>query len=295
METIWHHTFFRELRVAPELISVLLTEQPMNPKGNREKTIQVMFETFNTRSVYLCICPLLSLYASGRTTGLVLELGAGVSHVVPIFKEHAIKRAIHRQDIANGRDLTDYLMIILAERCYSFTTLAEKEIVADIKEKLCYVSLDFYKELQDNQSNDRNYELPDGQVITVSNERFRCAEPIFQPALIRMSAYGLIDLIRSSIMRSDISIRHYLYNNIVLSGGNSLFPGLGERIKKEVTADTCSDMRISVVSPPHRDYSAWVGGSLLASRADFKQMSIAMNEYDEYGPSIVHRKCLPYV
>ena len=80
VETIWHHTFFRELRVAPELISVLLTEQPMNPKGNREKTIQVMFETFNTRSVYLCICPLLSLYASGRTTGLVLELGAGVSH-----------------------------------------------------------------------------------------------------------------------------------------------------------------------------------------------------------------------
>ena len=193
MERIWHHTFSNEMRVAPEESGLLLTEQPLNSKANRERTTQIVFETFNIPFFHQCICPVLSLYASGRTTGLVIESGAGVSHVVPIFKQHALKHAIQRQDSSNGRDITDNLSKILCGRGYSFTTTAEREIVRDLKEKLCYVSLDFDKELQDSQSSshiERQYELPDGQVITVGNERFRCTEPIFQPALVGMSAQG---------------------------------------------------------------------------------------------------------
>merc|ERR1712168_1776430 len=260
MEKVWHHTFNNELRISPDESPILHSEAPLNPKANREKMIQISFEVFNCPAMYVGF---------------------------------ALPHAILRLDLA-GHDLTDYLMKIMNERGYSMVTTAEREIVRDIKEKLCYVALDFEQEMAtaaSSSSIEKSYELPDGQIVTVGNERFRCPESMFRPAFLGMESAGIHEGSFNSIMKCDIDIRKDLYANTVLSGGTTMYPGIADRMQKEITALAPSTMKIKIIAPPERKYSVWIGGSILASLSTFQEMWISKQEYDEAGPSIVHRKC----
>jgi len=289
MEMIWHHTFYNELRVAPEEHPVLLTEAPMNPKCNREKMLEIMFETFNVPSWYLQIQAVLSLYSSGRTTGIVFDSGDGVSHVVPIYEGYSLPHAVMRIDLA-GRDITEYLKKILTETGIQLTTTAESEIVRTMKEKLCYVSMDYENELT-KTGDDIDYELPDGTVVKVGSQRFRAPEILFKPEMSGLESKGIHHAIYGSIMKCDLDIRKDLYNAIVLSGGTTCYPNIADRIQQEVSSLSPSSMTVKVIAPAERKYSVWIGGSILASLSTFQHMWISKAEYEEFGPSVVHRKC----
>jgi len=293
MEKIWDHTFRNELRVDPEDHPVLLTEAPLNPKTNREKMCTTMFETFNVPEFYVAVQAVLSLYSSGRTTGIVMDCGDGVSHTVPIYEGYCLPHAVQRLDLA-GRDLTENMMRILVERGYSFSTSAEKEIVRDIKERLAFVAIDYDAELEKSETSsdmEKDYMLPDGQVMTIGNERFRCAEVLFKPNLIGKEYAGIHKLTYNSIQACDIDIRRILYENIVLSGGSTMFPGIEERLTNEMKSLAPASVKVRVVAPAERKYSVWIGGSILSALSTFQEMWVKREEYDECGPQIVHRKC----
>lgn len=308
IEKIWHNIFYDQLAVKPDEHPVLLTEVPMNPKANRERMIQMMIETFDVPAFYLATQAVLALYAVAKTTGAVLDCGDGVSHVVPVYEGYSLPHAVMRLEVA-GRNITDYMIKILQKRHadYSFTTTAETEIVRAVKEKFGYVSLNFDKDLEVctaiddlSQATDRQteeqytgvYELPDGNLLELTSERFRCTEVLFQPSMLSLELPGLHYLIKSAIEACALDIRKELYQNILLCGATTKFPNFPERIRMEVQNMVSAATVVKVIAPDNRDVSVFVGGSTLADLTGFSHMWITKEEYEADGPTIVHKKCL---
>ena len=234
MERVWQYTFYSGILVAPEEYPVLLMERPLNPKASRERLTQIMFETFNVPMMYVSTHAVLALHASGRSTGVVLDSGYGATQSVPVYDGHAILHAVTKVDIS-GKGLTEYLMKILTDRGYSFTTTAEREAVCDIKEKLCYVAVDYVEEMRKADKSGelkKQYELPDGKFVKVKTERFRCPEVLFQPGLLGMASPGVHEIVDQSIKKCEADLRAELYRNILLAGGSTMFSGFIERMTK---------------------------------------------------------------
>lgn len=290
MEAIWNHTFFNELRVAPEERPVLLTETPLNTSADREHMTEIMFERFHVPALYIKCQGVLSLYSAGRSTGVALDCGAESSHAVPVYEGCALVHTIHRSEIA-GRALTDYLSALMTERGLFPTS----ENLCGIKEKLCYVALDFDTEIsrwkESQEGFKAPYQLPDGKSIEVSSERFLCPELLMNPSLIKSARPGVHEMIYNSIIACEPCIRWEMYSNIVLSGGTTLLRGLTDRLTKEIGSLAHGLWKIKVVAPSERAYSTWIGGSILASSSTSPNMWATKQEFAETGKGIVTRKC----
>ncbi len=306
METIWQHTFSDALKINPAEHSVLLTEIPLNPKANREKTTQVMFETFNVPGVYLGNTGVLSLYASGRKTGLVVESGYNSTSIVPIYEGHALPYAATRINMGS-RDLEDQLSKFLySNPRFVQCTAGENTGLArkDILENKCFVKVPTFDLYLSYHTNDlsygdgylaeklikEEYEIPDGTVISLGEERWKVPEILFKPSLIGRDFSGIHQEIYDSIIKVDADLRTGMFVNIVLAGGNTMFPGIDTRLLKELQKLAPAGTKIRVVASPDRKYSAWIGGSILAKLSTFPNDCVSKQEYCEYGSQIVHRK-----
>mmetsp|Transcript_57666 Transcript_57666/g.134325 ORF Transcript_57666/g.134325 Transcript_57666/m.134325 type:complete len:377 (+) Transcript_57666:60-1190(+) len=295
MEKVWHHTFFDALRVNPEEHAVVVSEAPMNPRKNRERMIEMLFEKFSVPAAYIVIQAVMSLYSYGRTTGAVLDSGDGVTHVVPVYEGFAMPHAIQRLDLA-GRDLSEYMVKILTESGVAMVSSAEKEIVRDMKETCCYFVTDDYagalKAAQERPTDfQKIYELPDGNKVNLVAERFRVPEVMFDPMIAGRELPGMHHSTYKCIQACDIDLRKELLKNIVLSGGNTMFPGIDVRLTAELKALAPQKIDVKVIASPQRRYIVWMGASIVAQLSSFQKMLIWKSEYDEIGASVVHSKC----
>lgn len=279
---IIRHTF-ATLNVNASEHYILITETPLNPKANCEKMASIFFEDFNVKGIYVAINAVLSLYSTNLTSGMVLHSADGVSHAVPIYEGYAIPHAIIRLDIGK-RDLADYLVQIMQE---NKGPTINKEVAYNIINKNLYIPKDFEAEMQKPES--EVSQSVDGQNFDVGNERFRTTEVLFQPPFIGMNSAGIHETTYNSIMKCDVDIRKMLYKNIILSGNNTNYPGIVDRMKKEIAALAPSTMVINIISGADNEIIVWKGGQLLVPKVT-NQMWINRNEFDAEGPSIVHKK-----
>lgn len=296
-----------ELGVAPEQ-PVLLTEQPLTSRSKREEMAEIMFDTFGVPAISCCNTAPLSLFASGRTRGLVVECGAGVSHAVPVFEGFALNHAVLRQEIA-GQDVTHQLNLLLTQNGL-LSAAQEHNVIQDIKEKLCYVHTAAGGNKGDTGGPDEEFELPDGSMLKVSDKcRSTAAEVLFNPAAggrmyqEKGADGGLADIAMASIAMCDKHVQHDLYNSIVLSGGTTMMPGFTERMKSEVDALSRSKNTNIPTVIPHpsvrepgyngqRKYAAWIGASMFASLSTFKLIQVTKEEFEDEGVQVVNRKAI---
>jgi actin-related protein len=308
LDLIWAHTFDNELRVKPQGKKIMITEPPLNPLHVREKLATDLFGKYGVAGMYINNAAVLSIYAAGRSTGLAVSSGDGVTHVVPVYEGYGLTHHIRRLDLG-GAQINDWLKKLLAERGEfrgeDAETSAGREILRKIKETHCYVAFNEamkdkpeYKDFDEEMKKTEeivSYELPDKTVISLGKERFRCAEPLFNPMLIGRETSSVPKLIVESIEDCTMDVRDDLYNNICLSGGNSMFPGFAERLKKEVEKLRPAKKAVTIAAQPDRHIHTWIGGSILAGLSTFNDPEYPMwfmkTEYDVEGIEMLEQKC----
>ncbi|WKY08999.1 hypothetical protein Q1695_001843 [Nippostrongylus brasiliensis] len=305
MAHVWDHTFGPEkLDIDPKDCKLLLTEPPLNPSSNRERLFQVMFEQYGFHSIHVAVQAVLTLYAQGLLTGVVVDSGDGVTHICPVYQGYALHHLTRRLDIA-GRDITRYLIKLLLLRGYNFNHSADFETVRLMKEKLCYVAYDVEQEQKlalETTVLSQTYTLPDGRTIRLGGERFEAPEVLFQPHLINIEKPGLSETLFGCIQSSDIDTRLDFYKHIVLSGGSTMYPGLPSRLEKEMkqlyldrvlkgNTELFQKFKVRIEATPFRKHMVFLGGAVLANimrdRDQASEISldfwISKAEYEEGG------------
>ncbi|KAL4192021.1 hypothetical protein AMTRI_Chr06g191940 [Amborella trichopoda] len=298
MGYVWDHAFFNELKIDPTECKILLTDPPLNPSRNREKMIETMFEKYSFTGVFIQIQAVLTLYAQGLLTGLVIDSGDGVTHVVPVVDGYSFPHLTKRMNVA-GRHITSYLVDLLLRRGYAMNRTADFETVREIKEKLCYISYDYKREYQLGLETTilvKNYTLPDGRVIKVGTERFQAPEALFTPELIDVEGDGMADMVFRCIQEMDIDNRMmvclFLEKEILDRYLAVVLRGNRDGLKK---------LRLRIEDPPRRKHMVYLGGAVLAGimkshlppmqlTKDAPELWISRQDYLEEGVGCL-RKC----
>lgn len=292
MTQIWQHSYENELAVDPQEHTVLVTEPPLMTHKYHERLAETFFETFHVEHFYISVSSVLALFSTGKTTGIVLESGEGITHSVPIFEGFAIPYATIRLELA-GSDLTNYLINLFRESGVNVGVEPSTEIFTQLKERKCFVAFDFdtsMKEYQKSRSRELCTTLPDGTEVHLTDQSFRCPEILFQPNKVEKECFGIHEAIYQSISKCNPAIKRDLFGSILLAGGNTMFPGINQRLSKEISALAPSTMSIKTKAPQERKNSVWIGGSIFTSVDSFRHLLVSAKDYKEYGPNILFKK-----
>lgn len=293
-EELMNYIFKDELKIDPTDCSILVVEPSLNPKPNREKTIQFLFETYKFNSYYTVNQGVASLYSVGKETGLAVECGGNLTQITPVYEGHNIHHYSKCIKLA-GNEMDLYMKEMINQELSDYKLSSALQICRDIKEKHSYVALDFDAELAKAKSANCisiDYTMPSCTEIKLSEELFRCPEILFQPQLNGINKKGIDQEIYDTIMDCDKMIQEDMFKNIVITGGSTKIKGFVERIEKEIRAKAPESTEINVRAEKDRNYGAWNGASILSQLDYFESICITKEEYDDIGNDIVHIKCI---
>ncbi|CAD8065674.1 unnamed protein product [Paramecium sonneborni] len=292
MDQLWKYAF-QELRGNPKECPILLTEPPYASQQQKVEITKQFFESYNCPALFFAVSGVTSLFASGKSTGVILDIGDTISQSIPIYDGFYIQHSAQRVDLA-GRDVTENLNNLLRRAGYTFTTTAEYEIVKKIKEKRCFLSPAMIGEdkFQEERKIKDQYMLPDNSTIELSFEKQRAPEILMCPEKYGLELNSIPEILANSIQKVDLDLRKPLYSEIVLTGGTSLMQGFPERLIGEVKKLVPKEAKVKIWAPPERITLSWQGGSILTNLASFKSMWILKKEFEDEGERILIKKQL---
>ncbi len=294
MELIWKHIFYNELLTETKTHSVIVTEAPFATYENRKKMAEILFDNLGVESLYITNNSTLALYANGKTTGTVVDIGYQTTSFVPIYEGFVLNHAVTKVD-TGGKDLTDYFAYIIGQRSDNdkFTNEGQKSMINELKEKICEVAEDYDSQIKKclDQKILEEYNLPDGSKVHIGPEKYQCPELLFQPQFFQKDHYGLHEQTFKSIKRCDEDIEKDLFQNVILCGGSSLFLKIRKKFEKELQSLAPTGKTVKVIAPPERKFSAWLGGAILSSMTNFKNtMFVSKKEWMENGQNVIYDK-----
>lgn len=286
LESLWDYTFRSVLGVEQEELPILIADPlPLGQSAYpaRQWMAEVMFEKFKVKSLAIFNTAVLSLFSTGRTRGLVVESGEGVTQAVPVFEGYAIPHAIFKMEVA-GYDITQKVMTMM-EKERGAEHAANRKVMQDLKEKTCCVALDYDaamkgRDLADEES--KSFELPDNQIIQVSQD-IRLGAPEILFGNREQGAQSIQKICLDAINTCDLDFRMDLIRSLVVAGGTSMLPGFAPRLKTELSSLLPGEMarQIDVCVDSQRKYAAWIGGSMFASLSTFDQVAITRQEFED--------------
>ena len=284
---------------------ILITEPLLNPYINREKIASALFENLSAPAIFFASQPILSLFSTSNTSGIILESGDGVTQSCVVYEGYSIPNSYIRNNYG-GRDVTEYFQTLLKKQGYSFSTTSEFEIVRKMKEEICFTAIGNSNSVLSNMSghldlggnknkseSSNTYNLPDGNAIKIGEEKSLAPEILFNPSIIGSEHSSFQEMIVTSINKVDIDLRKNLFNNILISGGNTLFKGIQEKFHTEIKYLSPKNMKVKIHSPGNRLLSCWTGGNVISTLEIFKKMWVTKDDWGEKGnKSIIHVKTI---
>ncbi|XP_031627503.1 actin-related protein 6 [Contarinia nasturtii] len=312
-KTVWDYAFSKSCASVDFTRPTIITEPQFNFTSIQEAMTEIFFEEFDCETLLRTTAADLAYenYATTKSLSaphccIVIDMGYSFTHIIPFVKGERVKQAIRRIDIG-GKVLTNHLKEIISYR--QLNVMDESYVINQVKEDSCYVSQNFYHDMDIAKKRDpknkitREYVLPDfttikrgflrepvagkqaddQQTLRLSNERFTIPELLFHPSDVGIRQMGLAEVIFDACKSCPEKALGHLLPNIVCIGGCAMFPGMAERLQKEVRALAPDYIDVAVTVPKNPITYAWQGGKILSQQDDFLAKCMTREQYEEEG------------